>query len=361
MLVPTEELLRPQLIADNHLPWMLSAALVALFFVGGIAGLVVAWVQAARLAKLAERDRAGLGGPLVGGPHGAVRGRVELASAGDVVVGLTIDEQAQNRGGTTQGHAWLEVGRRIEARPFYLVTDEGERVRVDPSGTLLVIADRVDLGSTVPMRRQRAARLVRDQVVVARGALGRAYDGVHAEWRLTPSREGPMVLADARRLAERHEPRASFLRNASLAATSAFLFTNMLLGFPFVAASLRGTSEDATVLQVERHVSRTKGSVSSWGTVNVVGESGYKAAFRVPAERCSTLEPAQGRRAKVRIVHVGGFASLGSVPTLNGFALLGAFALSLVAAGLTWSGYSARIPWYEAGAPEVRGSGFVMP
>jgi hypothetical protein len=110
-------------------------------------------------------------------------------------------------------HTWKEVRRQVTTRPFYVVREGGERVRVEPDARVFLV-DKLDQAQNQSRtRRLRAATLVAGEPVHIVGLLVRANDpqqGGYRDgalgWVLRPPRTGRMLIS-TEPLADRHQKR----------------------------------------------------------------------------------------------------------------------------------------------------------
>ncbi len=114
---------------DIALPGVLFASLASL----GLCVWVLTWPAALRRAGKKRAAGASTSVPTEPGPV-ILTGTVEVASGADVAVRLDITQEgteAEQSGNWTQ--TWREKDRKITVAPFELVTESGQRVRVEPT------------------------------------------------------------------------------------------------------------------------------------------------------------------------------------------------------------------------------------
>jgi hypothetical protein len=153
-------------------------------------------IRDARRARLRE-------GPLAEGPA-VLSGTVAYARDVDFAVRVTVEQHAYP-GFTPNTRYWRQDRRRVEARPFYLVT-EGGRVRVEPPYEPVVLdaefgppedvdgerrIRRATLSEGMPLYVEGLLRRGEDREIEPRGGY---RDGDRTGWVLVPS-EGRMVLS----------------------------------------------------------------------------------------------------------------------------------------------------------------------
>lgn len=142
-----------------------------------------------------------------------VRGVVTPAGDEPLRLRLVVEQQGEQRrqrvrntSKTRPVHEWLETGRRNEGSPFYLVRDEGTRVRVEPSEAVLVLDDPHPTERLARDRRCCVAAIAGGTTATVYGALhrgpdpdaepvGGAYrDGAREGWVLRPPPNGAVLV-----------------------------------------------------------------------------------------------------------------------------------------------------------------------
>jgi hypothetical protein len=145
-----------------------------------------------------------------------VSGKVEYADGETFAVRMTITQLGREVAGPA--HGWTEVERRVEARPFYLRLDSGERVLVDTRNANVVLGSKFDQMHWVEKwKRQKRAQLVVGDRVCVEGMLQRRDDSSIANkehrdggssWVLMPRAGRIYVYVSTEDVSERYESRA---------------------------------------------------------------------------------------------------------------------------------------------------------
>jgi hypothetical protein len=205
----------------------------------GVVGLVVLfliavglWREARVRARAAKAAEEGAEQRKLAPGVAVVHGQVE--ADGGPAMRVVIHQRGEERGikgGARRG--WVEVGRTVEARPFRLLLDNGERVYVEPGEDALL----VDLLGVEPARhpgrRNRTAELRPGDFVYASGRLvapirGAAYRSTEQGFTLRPE-PGQRMLLSVEPLETRFLQRASLHGKWALAFAAALLVTNSLV------------------------------------------------------------------------------------------------------------------------------------
>jgi hypothetical protein len=108
------------------------------FFAGAIRRLL----RAKASARANFDFETGSAGPLrEGAAH--VSGEVAYADGADVAMRIVFEQEGSESSGSRGGwsHEWREVGRSAVAVPFFVVTPDGARIRVEPSAKSLLCDD----------------------------------------------------------------------------------------------------------------------------------------------------------------------------------------------------------------------------
>lgn len=167
-----------------------SLLVVVLLGIVAIAALfALAMVHARRASRWADQEATRAGAELRPG-RVLVQGIVE--AAGDApVLGLTVLQRGrQFETDHDVRHLWTERARRVEARPFHLVLDDGTRVRVDADRRTIVVAPFAGSRAGGPAERARLAAIAPGARVWIDGVVRRG----------SPSDGDAFVLAAARPL-----------------------------------------------------------------------------------------------------------------------------------------------------------------
>jgi len=347
----------PPTIELHHLStgWSVAIALAVTLVCLGAPVLTLVRALRAHASLVALRREAGRATlPLAPGPV-TLRGTVESPEGAPVV--LTIRQRAEASARSTR---WRETGRELTAKPFVLVLDDGERVRVEPSADAHVWVDlqrgesdgasRTVLGKLLPGDRTDVSGHLRmGEGVDPDGG----YRGTARMLRLDPPREGRMRFCSVRlieRLASERAWAVAFL-GLSSAVFALWQLYAVLTFWPLVTSGVHCEGE-ITQLSTEgsSHPERVAIAriVSCGGSEAPAGLADAVVSATVPASVWSRLEPGERLPFVVSpdrpsLHQLGAHARLelpaGKLP----FAVLELVAIALVL-------YSARRhgrPWYE--------------
>lgn len=307
--------------------------------------LIALLVASARARRADAQFR---GAPPRGPGRAAVRGRVELASGSPFAVRVSIEQVGSERK-TKNGwtHEWRETHRRVDAAPFYLRGQGGERLRVEPDGGVLLIDDP---SSTIPGgagMRTRVVELSPDEEVYAIGVLQPGHDpeaqsgyrdprGVLVLRR--PSAREPLMLSSGP-LGD-HIRRGAAAHLAALIASVVFILVFQLFDVGF---HLRTFSGEPTLGQVT-HLEMVSGK-NSRCELTIRAPDGDEFSEDVSQGWCASLRPGE----QVPIVHVSGwsfFSQVGKDAGVN---------LAALITGLIFFGFIAFFyafarpkPWWRA-------------
>lgn len=114
-------------------------------------------------------------------------------------VELTIHQEGtQHSSRNGQYVMWLESSRSLSERPFILHTDEGTRIRVEPSGQIELI-DKLEEPMRAGNTRRRVARIIPGERIWVRGQLvidsaQGPYRGLASQPTLRPSPDRPLLI-----------------------------------------------------------------------------------------------------------------------------------------------------------------------
>jgi hypothetical protein len=219
-----EEILK--VYESNHLdpPWshvlVLSLDLVALVCLAWCIRELLSARQAANQAREVEESALALS-------EGArfIAGHVELAKDADIAVRITLTQegrQTKHRYGFR--HTWTETNRETEVQPFYLRTESGERVRVEPPRDV-VLVDKLDqMDWNRSDFRRRRAEVTPGEWAIVEGRLTKGIDPENptssssyrttgpTDWTMTSVQRGGMHIS-TESLSTRYHLRArAFLR-----------------------------------------------------------------------------------------------------------------------------------------------------
>lgn len=201
------------------------------------------------------------------GPRRVVKGVVEADDPDSPVVTVTLVQvPEEHRSKNNVWYTWEERDRRIDARPFYLVTEEGERVYVEPAVDVLV-ADRLTprpdendfahrtLGTTV--KHGDTVRVSGDLHVGLHPRAAGVYRDAREAFILRFPTRGRMVIATGA-LADRYTGRLRFLRLATAGLAVAWLALLVTVVGPFLSVSLLGTRTEAHYLASHTYETQSK-------------------------------------------------------------------------------------------------------
>lgn len=246
---------------------MLACSLVALVACLVSLGRASEW---ARRAREAEEALAGAGTLREGGSVVVGVARTD----GEPAITVTIREVG-NEWSTKEGvrHAWRETERETTSRAFVVVTEKGERVRVEPPADVFLVDHLRETSRPSRHERVRKAELVDGERVSVTGRLHHvrpgsapsAYRTAHAEtdvtWALDPPTRGRMIVS-TEPMAERATNWARFHRRLSLVPLAFLLIANAVAYPSFYDFVLHGRP-------VVGHV-RERDSSSSFGQHGLV-------------------------------------------------------------------------------------------
>jgi hypothetical protein len=240
---------------------------------------------------------------------------------------------------------WTEHARRVLARPFYVRTRDGARIRIEPDSEVL-LADKLDnVQKHSNIERTRSAELVAGEPVWVHGA---CITGVDPEIRDRAQgyRSGPMATLVLRKSGRRKlivatEPLPTeFLRYAGGYARFAWasaLLLSLFVGTVAVPYLDRATGQAKECTVLSSAPERNKGSIT-----------GYSVTCTVDSERLNSSlgnnQPPGTRLA----AQIGSFSSqIGQHASVHTNWLLAALAL-LVALAIWQSAHVASLqPWYR--------------
>jgi hypothetical protein len=270
---------------NNHASPGLSAVLILLLVVAlGAMWLFSLWQWAlarrsAAAAKVEFEQQSAL-------REGArfVSGKVEYADGESIAVRVTITQHGSEERGKHPSHRWTEVERRVEARPFYLRLDSGERVLVDTTNANVLLVDKLDQMHWVEKwRRQKRAQLHAGERAFAEGILrkrldpntaGMGYRDVGTRWVLMP-RAG-RIHVSTEDVSQRHKLRARAFAWA-MVLLPLWAMVALLPVFPYFARLTNGRDELAVYLGRFHYMTRTnKGTKHEW-VARFMTERGYGA------------------------------------------------------------------------------------
>ncbi len=227
-----------------------------------LVGMTVLLVSAARLlrrvslAKRSERQAKETAATPVAGDaviHGTVTG---VEGDARVAVRLTVEQLGVSvkTNKTSWTTKWREVERRVETHPFFVRTDAGNELRVEPDDRVVLVDD-LETRPPVGNRREKVAELTVGEEIYALGVLtevadpraGAGYRGGGASFVLRPpSSERPMEIS-TRPLRERYA-QAAGARVVAVLALLLLTVVVQLLATPYHLAGLFGFDAVGVVL-----------------------------------------------------------------------------------------------------------------
>lgn len=336
------------LVPPAHFGFLASPAIV---FVLGflVPGVGIAWTLGRALAARSWQRRA---------DHAVAHESSALVAGPAVLVGEVLTEDGdspepgvaikvvlrQHSDGTTA----REVDRKTSAGPFYLRTEGGEIVRVEPGAAPTLaspLATEPAAGRSEAFR-YRAAVLREGERAICAGRLVRGfnpravgtYRAAEGGWVLSAGR-GNMWVSGAS-LGELFRRKARFFF-AYAAAFAAVLLVAQALFFPFYRAAATGNPVRCTV-------TGTLVASAPIGTTRLAGycDDGYPLAE--PARRGLVDLVAESDGVTVTVLRTADGTTLGPVPTVSWLrvALLVTALGGAVAVALAFAGLSSR-SWYE--------------
>jgi hypothetical protein len=262
-------------------------------------------------------------------------------------------------------HRWTEDQRVVEPLAFYLVQRSGQRIRVTPDKSVMLV-DALDRSEPLGLdRRIVTAELSHGETVVANGILSRESDpkaapasyrsSVGTGWVLRPANNDTMLLS-AEPLDHRYSKRASVHRTWAFIFSGLLLVLNGLLFGNYHLLSVFGDVEQARVERTRKWTTSNKGKLtphfgveavykSSDGVSEVLSDEisyeAYVNLSRLPATNTARTIP-------FRVVSFWPSRhQVGSRPTLSVFVVL----LSALANAGCLIGYVAHArstrPWYD--------------
>jgi hypothetical protein len=338
----------------------------------GLALGVVVFLLVGLLRSLgAQRREAALlrevGAPLSPGPERIVAGRVEVERGAEVPVSIELVQRVKNHSGRhSTWHTWKEESRSVRASPFFLVTDDGTRVYVEPGEDVQIVdsasALTSEYPSSLPEQRLRRAQVHRDQRSYALGELhfaGRSrVEGAYRDgaawtgWVLRGPDRGRVVLAtDAIRT--RYRERIKMLSAWTLGVAVVFSAAHRAFTVPFLAGSLFAERETAEVVGARTYVTRNRNERTLHHELTVRTDDGATLTGDVCKTTYGSVWRTQssgGEPVRVRVLHYPGWDAasfVGDEATLPiGWVAVGTMG-ELLLTILAWVLYRQQVPWYD--------------
>jgi hypothetical protein len=327
---------------QGHLSPVLSLVAASIMLALPVYFFLCATLRSLRNARLARvPDEARVDGA---SGEGVYEGKVARAEDAAVAMRVEIDQTGtESETSGSYSWRWTETDRRVHFAPFYLVRNDGARLRVEPTeGAYLVD----DLDRKIRVKddfRTKVAELVEGEHVWIAGSLsdgpdpesreGRGYRGAGMGKILRAPRSRPLLIS-SEPLGARYAQRSRF--HARFAAALLLVLTACAaMVAPFADRTL-GTSYRGAVTHV----------------VELHDEDGHPSGYDTDVEGAfpkvtSTLktENAEGAVADVR---VGRFSSqIGARATLHFFYPPLAFFLVAIAAIAYRIRAGQTLPWYR--------------
>lgn len=339
----------------------LSASLTAL---GVLTLVLLVWVVAVAGRALRELWMAA-------DAQRAIDGAATLVEGGTLVTGITetdgdgpavrvclTEDGREWRHKGRWHHEWRESGRNVQARPFHVVTDKKERVRVEPPGEVFLVDEMKVSAQLHALSRERTAELTHGERVAVSGRLrrargaGGAYRGGEGGWVLDPPARGPMLVA-TQPLAAHHRKWASFFVVAAVAPAALLLLTHVVAYYGVYRFALWGRPVVATVVDHEVYTTHDRHGTHTHRQIRIDarGAEGWFEVTREGYERA-------GIGARVAAIETPDHAlSLGGEPGFDAGLLVVPLVLVPAASMLTWLFHRSRRAWWEQKKVVTAGSG----
>lgn len=342
-----------------------AASSVVVFLLGGLVFAVVLTVAATLLSW--HRQRAQLAResvrsdkPMIAGPA-VIAGTVSIDDGAPYAVRVEISQHGkewQNKGAwyTT----WKETSRRVESRPFHLVTARGASLRVEP-GQDVFLVDALDREQH-PTHEERilAAELSQGERVTLSGLMVWAHDPSVApvSYRaqagkalvLRPPRAEPMLIS-SEPLEERHLRHAKVHKRMLLITAIVWVVFHAIA---FGRYDLLSWFGDVVQAQSERATTWTTSSKNG-KTIHYGVEARYKDAGgewrtvddEVSYEAYVHFLRNPDTRLPFRIYEPLGLASVGVRPTISSSHAAIALVINIGLIVVYWAQVRAALAWYE--------------
>jgi hypothetical protein len=328
--------------------WLVLAISLAILFAWR------AWSRARKLRAEVWHERGLRPGPIL---VPGVATPLDDDRTGQPFIELSIEQHGVQRH-TKNGHyvAWSETSRALRDRPFLLRCDNGELVRVEPSGRVDLI-DRLDQTHRLSHAdRRRSARIVEGEPVWIRGELvdtaaggSGPYRGAAPthRWLLRPlARDGLFISSEP----VEQEGRAEARFHAAFAALYAvmLLLCQGVLFHEYRALRARGVASSALLTSKTTWTTRSKSTVTRHYGFHLQ----YNGTRSANVETNGRVYRATGEGATVPILYDGDdpdTMQLGSVEELglgSGSAIFGmVLAVMLTVLYLVFN--ASRMPWWR--------------
>lgn len=336
----------------QHLSPTLSAILVGAALLGPAALAFSAWLRRSRNLRRAASAFSAPEGLCV------VAGVVELASGSDVAMRTEVDQEgSESESSGSYSWSWVETDRRVHVAPFYLVRDDGSRIRVEPSEKALLV-DELDRTIVVSEKqRTKVAELLPNERVwvmgsVATVAAASDREATRAGYRdagttsvLRGSERQPLLVSSTP-LDVRFRERA-YLHTKWAGLMLLLLLSTLAFNVGYFDRAL-GHPSTAEVLDSVALGDR-KGRLNGYAVR--VDENGSVMTMH--------MEEALISRGTVDVLHGRWSSQLGSEPTQDRDRAVG-LVFALIAALVYRSRARAALPWYRSKLVE-KGTGRLVP
>lgn len=285
-----------------------------------------------------------------------LRGVVEYAQDAKWAVRVDVDQEGEEHESSgVWTYKWTEKNRRVHLAPFYARLASGRRIRVEPSGEVLLVDSmdgivRVDL-----KKRTRFAELVPGETIYASGQLVRAPDRENSvesggyrnspdSFVLRPLPPNPMLFS-TESLGARFRERGLFHERAAKWIAAVALFIHAAL-FGFHARRYLGNTEDATLVNIDHYTTQDEGRDVYHYRVELQTDDGFKFIDHIPYAVFKELKA--GMRIPIRRAYgsVANRSTVGPNVTVNSIAWI--FPVYLLVAWIAYRHWEKSTrPWYE--------------
>lgn len=339
-------------------PWLSALVVALLLFFTGRA--LYRRIKERRAAKQAARDaaseEASAEGRVLAPGETVVVGKVELASGEEVASRVEIEQtgsEKENSG--TWFWTWSEVDRRVTMRPFYIRHASGQRIRVEPASSALLVDQLDRLVLVDDTTRTRIAELTSGERVFASGVLGHgpdpesdspAYrDSAGKGWVLRPPATEDMLLS-SESLESRFHARAWRALMAILPIGAMFL-AFLALSSPFLVRLAFGADAEAVVLE-KAEVVKTDSEGDRYTVYSLEARSGALTVV-LDSNKAFNESAEVGKKVPVRLVkEAPSMSTLGHGARLDLGSVFGLIPTLFL--GLTWLGIATNRKgrWFES-------------
>jgi hypothetical protein len=300
--------------------------------------------------------------PLRPGPA-TIMGRVLGDGDDDASGPAHITIEIEQRGREWQGkngwyHEWKETSRRVDARPFYVLRPNGERVRIEPDQNVFLV-DLLDGTERLEhTRRRRTATLRPGERVSVTGVLVRGFDPQQGGYRdagpalvLKPPPRGRMLVS-TEPLADRHTRRAGAYRGLAIAIGVILAILHGLLFANVHLQRLGGKRVEATIDRVtsERYWVSRKGGGGYWAWryhAHARTDEGSSLTDQVSYALYTAVQRNVGPPLRATfLVGPFGLVQYGTRPVIGDWKVV-LFAITMVLFFVVYLIVVSQRPWYE--------------